>query len=111
MESLKELYRVGPGPSSSHTLAIKRICQYYLERFGKDAPYDVTLYGSLALTGKGHMTDKIVLETLGENDTNIRFSTVWDEHPNTIKIVSAHHELTFFSVGGGAFTIKGEPSI
>ena len=111
MESLKELYRVGPGPSSSHTLAIKRICQYYLERFGKDAPYDVTLYGSLALTGKGHMTDKIVLETLGENNTNIRFSTVWDEHPNTIKIVSAHHELTFFSVGGGAFTIKGEPSI
>ncbi len=111
MESLKELYRVGPGPSSSHTLAIKRICDYYLERFKDDAPYDVTLYGSLALTGKGHMTDQIVLNTLGKERTVIHFSNEYKEHPNTILIRSAHHELTFYSVGGGAFTIKGEPSI
>ena len=63
MESLEQLYRIGPGPSSSHTLAIKRICECYLSRYPKCELYEVTLYGSLSLTGKGHMTDKVIEKT------------------------------------------------
>ena len=57
MKSLKEIYRVGKGPSSSHTMGPQRAAKMFLERCGNAASYEVTLYGSLAATGKGHMTD------------------------------------------------------
>ena len=60
MQTLKELYKVGPGPSSSHTLAPARACRLYLENYPDTATVDVHLYGSLSLTGKGHFTDKII---------------------------------------------------
>ena len=110
MESLKELYRIGPGPSSSHTLAIKRICECYLSRYPKADLYEVTLYGSLSLTGKGHMTDSVIEKTFYPQKVKIIFSDVWKEQPNTLTITDSLHPLTFYSTGGGAFEIKGEGS-
>ena len=58
MITLKELYRIGYGPSSSHTMAPRKAATLFLERNPKAVRFEVTLYGSLAATGKGHMTDK-----------------------------------------------------
>lgn len=107
MESLRNLYRIGPGPSSSHTLAVQRICRYYLDRYPDEKHYDVTLYGSLSLTGKGHGTDKIIEKTIGAGRVSVHFAREERERPNTMTISDSSHEMTFYSVGGGAFEIKG----
>ncbi|HBF95753.1 MAG TPA: serine dehydratase, partial [Porphyromonadaceae bacterium] len=64
MKSLKELYRIGNGPSSSHTMGPKKAAELFLERAPGAAKYVVTLYGSLAATGKGHLTDTAILNVL-----------------------------------------------
>ena len=56
MKSLKELYRIGVGPSSSHTMAPYASCEEIKSKYGKDAKYKVILYGSLSATGKGRKT-------------------------------------------------------
>ena len=61
MKSLKELYRIGKGPSSSHTMGPQRAAKLFLQRCGNASSYEVTLYGSLAATGKGHMTDVAIV--------------------------------------------------
>ena len=60
MESIRELYKIGNGPSSSHTMGPKRAIEDYLSLYDDLSFVKVTLYGSLALTGKGHLTDYIV---------------------------------------------------
>ena len=107
MESLKELYRIGPGPSSSHTLAIKRICEHFLSLHPNLKEYEIDLYGSLSLTGKGHMTDKIIYETLSE-DATINFLNKDHKHPNTIVIKSNDIEEIYYSTGGGSFLREGD---
>ena len=62
MESLKELYKIGPGPSSSHTIGPLRACQRFKNEIGRCDEYIVDLYGSLSLTGKGHYTDQICIQ-------------------------------------------------
>ena len=57
MKSLRELYRIGQGPSSSHTMGPRRAAEQYAERHPEARQFRVTLYGSLAATGKGHLTD------------------------------------------------------
>ena len=64
MRSLKELFRIGKGPSSSHTMGPQKASQIFKERNPQASRFEVTLYGSLAATGKGHMTDAIIVETL-----------------------------------------------
>ena len=64
MKSIKELYRIGTGPSSSHTMGPRKAAQIFLERHPEAAAFQVTLYGSLAATGKGHMTNVAITETL-----------------------------------------------
>ena len=64
MESLKELYKIGSGPSSSHTMGPKRAAERFAERCRDVDAYRVTLYGSLAATGKGHLTDTAILSVL-----------------------------------------------
>ena len=64
MKSLKELYRVGKGPSSSHTMGPQRAARLFLKRCDNASLYEVTLYGSLAATGKGHMTDVAIEEVI-----------------------------------------------
>ena len=64
MDSIKEIYRIGRGPSSSHTMGPKRAAEQFLEMTPGVASFEVTLYGSLAATGKGHMTDVAILDVL-----------------------------------------------
>ena len=57
MQAIKDIYRIGYGPSSSHTIAPKRAMDFFVSQYGLLDDYIVDLYGSLALTGKGHHTD------------------------------------------------------
>ena len=68
MDSIKQIYRIGHGPSSSHTMGPKRAASIFLKSAeGKDADhFRVTLYGSLAATGRGHLTDKAIIDTLSQ---------------------------------------------
>ena len=112
MESLKELYRIGPGPSSSHTLGVRNACLYYRDKYNKDE-YTVTLYGSLALTGKGHMSDKIIEDTFKPKKVTIIFKNEsYDENPNTMVFEEGtSDELVIYSTGGGAIKVNGVESI
>ena len=65
MKSLKELYRIGIGPSSSHTIGPRIAAETYLRNHPDAQGFRVTLYGSLAATGKGHLTDYAILQVLG----------------------------------------------
>lgn len=110
MESLRELYRIGLGPSSSHTMGPAKAAEMYLSRHPGAKAFEVTLYGSLAATGKGHFTDRAVAMVLGEERTSI----VWKaaeplaEHPNGMKFLAdGEDEWVVFSVGGGALREKG----
>ena len=67
MKSIKELYRIGTGPSSSHTMGPRKAAQIFLGRHPEATSFRVTLYGSLAATGKGHMTNTAIIETSSGN--------------------------------------------
>ncbi|MGD9761812.1 MAG: L-serine ammonia-lyase, iron-sulfur-dependent, subunit alpha [Candidatus Izemoplasmatales bacterium] len=114
MESLRELYKVGRGPSSSHTMGPERICQEILKNYSGDF-YEVTLYGSLSFTGLGHLTDKIIKETLG--NAEVFFSKELKlEHPNTMDIVIyKNNEVIgkerYYSIGGGSILRKGDEEL
>jgi len=111
MESLRELYKVGRGPSSSHTMGPERICKEVLKNYDGDS-YQVTLYGSLSFTGLGHLTDKIIKETLP--NTEVIFSKELKlEHPNTMDVVIyKNNEIIgkerYYSTGGGSILRKGD---
>ena len=64
MKSIKELYRIGTGPSGSHTMGPRKAAEMFVTRHPDAAKFKVTLYGSLAATGKGHMTDVAIIDTL-----------------------------------------------
>ena len=115
MESLKTLYKIGRGPSSSHTMGPEKACKIFKAEYGDADKYVVTLYGSLSATGKGHLTDKVVEETLGKDKTEVIFGETEGNffHPNTMKIRAEKNgeviaEKTFYSVGGGEIKIEGE---
>ncbi len=109
MESLRELFRIGNGPSSSHTMGPKKAAEQFLARGNAADSYRVTLYGSLAATGVGHLTDRAILSVLEPAaPTEIVWEpkTVLPFHPNGMKFeaVNAGKTLdswTIFSVGGG----------
>ena len=64
MLSIKELYRIGNGPSSSHTMGPKKAAELFVSDFPQAVRFNITLYGSLAATGKGHLTDQAMLKVL-----------------------------------------------
>ncbi len=108
MKSLKELYRIGKGPSSSHTMGPQRAAQIYAQRHGDAHHFDVTLYGSLAATGKGHMTDIAIDEVLSPiAPVNIHWEpkVFLPYHPNGMKFCAdGQDEWVVYSVGGGALS-------
>ena len=115
MESLRELFRIGNGPSSSHTMGPKKIVEEFIRRYPNVSKVEVTLFGSLALTGKGHLTDKVIDDVLANYDHKIEFNIKKKvKHPNTmiVKGVLDKHTYTMkaYSVGGGAIEIDGEKS-
>ncbi len=113
MESLKELYKIGPGPSSSHTLAPQKACSMFLEETKELKSVRVELYGSLSLTGKGHLTDYIIEKTFAPLKTEILFMKDWQESfPNGFYLYGYNengkliNKWTVFSLGGGSIKIK-----
>ena len=86
MKSIREIYKIGKGPSSSHTMGPERAALLFRNRYPDANQFTVTLYGSLNKTGVGHGTDRVLLDTLGENRTKIVFSREeWEGmHPNTM---------------------------
>ncbi|MFI3329405.1 MAG: L-serine ammonia-lyase, iron-sulfur-dependent, subunit alpha [bacterium] len=112
MKSIRHLYKIGNGPSSSHTMGPQKCCNIIKEKYPNANFFNVYLYGSLALTGKGHLTDFIIEKTLVNCNVKFDYITNYD-HPNTMKIEALFNdvylgELTFVSVGGGDVVIKGE---
>ena len=113
MESLRQLYKIGHGPSSSHTMGPETACNFILNNYPNLHKVTVTLYGSLALTGKGHLTDRIILDTLKDKETEIIFDfDQIQKHPNTMKfdLFDAENNkidsLTFYSIGGGSVELE-----
>lgn len=113
MESLKEIFRIGKGPSSSHTMGPQRAATIFAERHPEAARFEVTLYGSLAATGKGHMTDKAIIDVLKQVAP---VEITWEPdiflpyHPNGMLFRAFNNsqdlldEWTVYSVGGGALS-------
>ena len=112
MDSIKQIYRIGHGPSSSHTMGPKRAAGIFLKSIeGKNADhFRVTLYGSLAATGRGHLTDKAIVDTLSPQG---KVEIIWKPeeflpfHPNGMRFEAFDSDgkviddWTVFSIGGG----------
>ena len=117
MKSLKELFRTGHGPSSSHTMAPAAAAAIFKERFPGAASFEVTLCGSLAATGKGHFTDRAIIQKLAPAQVEVIWEpdTVLPFHPNALKFKALDENrettghATFYSVGGGALREEGVP--
>ena len=115
MKSIREIYKIGKGPSSSHTMGPERAALLFLGRYPQADFFQVTLYGSLSKTGVGHGTDRVLRSTLGPERTKIVFSQEnWEGmHPNTMDFsafagdIEIGH-LRVESIGGGDIRILGE---
>lgn len=112
MQSIKELYKIGKGPSSSHTIGPERICNFLNEKYPDGYNFKVILYGSLAMTGEGHGTDKVIKDVLKE--VEIVFDKEYSDipHPNTMDIEVYKQgefitKVRALSVGGGSIKIEG----
>jgi L-serine dehydratase len=110
MESIKEIYKIGHGPSSSHTMGPKKAAERFLAENNDANHFEVTLYGSLAATGKGHLTDYAIEQSFGKRQLQINWEpkTFLKRHPNAMcfkafdKANNLLKEWTCYSIGGGA---------
>ncbi|MBQ7373553.1 MAG: L-serine ammonia-lyase [Clostridia bacterium] len=115
MQSLKYLYRIGRGPSSSHTMGPIEATKRFLKESPFADEYKVVLYGSLAKTGKGHMTDSAIKETFGKIPCEIIFDyeSPTPVHPNTLDFIAIKDgeeikRKRYYSIGGGEVLADGE---
>ncbi len=115
MKSIRSVYKIGNGPSSSHTVGPYRAAQLFGARYpGADA-YRVTLYGSLAFTGEGHGTGKAIRSALPGAEVVFDREETDLPHPNTMRFTALKDgreigSARIFSVGGGSIRVEGEPS-
>ena len=116
MRSIHDVYKIGRGPSSSHTMGPARAAALFREETPEADAYRAVLYGSLSKTGKGHGTDRILTETFAPLPAEIVFSpeTV-EKHPNTLDLTALRggQELRtrrVYSVGGGDLEWEGGPA-
>ncbi len=119
MQSLKYLYKIGRGPSSSHTMGPDKAARYFKEKYAHADSYKVILYGSLSSTGKGHKTDEAILDVFEDCDIELIFGSGEAEgmpHENTMEFFAYKNgeEIArerIMSVGGGKIVIEGEPDL
>ena len=110
MQSIKAIFKIGYGPSSSHTMGPAKAADIYKKRFPAEE-YTVILYGSLAKTGKGHFTDKALREVFAPSKVNIIFDTQTEvARPNTMDMFtgSDQNRQRVISIGGGDILFEGE---
>ncbi len=116
MPSVSQIYKIGRGPSSSHTIGPERACLSFKSRYPHADAFTVTLFGSLAKTGKGHGTDTVIRKTLAPVKTDVLFDPVKTDlpHPNTMTLTALKEgktlgTATVLSVGGGDIVFENEP--
>ncbi len=114
MESLNQLYRIGRGPSSSHTMGPEKACILFKEKNPDADEFKAILYGSLAKTGKGHCTDTVIESTLAPTPCKVEFDYLKTDidHPNTMELYAYKNGeqtdfIRVFSVGGGRIEFEG----
>ena len=118
MKSISAIYKIGKGPSSSHTMGPEKASAIFLSEHPEAEAFRVTLYGSLSKTGQGHGTDTVIRDVLGESRTQI----IWDNdttdlpHPNTMLLEAlvggnVTAQMRAMSIGGGDISIEGRPDI
>ena len=117
MKSIREIYKIGKGPSSSHTMGPERAAKLFREKYPDADGFKVILYGSLSKTGVGHGTDRVIRQVLSPLPTEILFSTeeLTDTHPNTLDFIALKGEteigsLRVESIGGGDIRYPGQES-
>ena len=116
MESIKEIFKIGKGPSSSHTMGPRKAAMMFKEKNPGAARFEVTLYGSLASTGKGHLTDVAIEDVFGKENCTIfwRGNIILPQHPNGILFEAFGPDNTLldhwttFSIGGGDISDSGK---
>ena len=118
MESIKELYRIGYGPSSSHTMGPRYAAQRFLGDFPHASHYEADLFGSLAATGKGHLTDSTLRTIFGDAGKDLHIHWFPEQfkayHPNALSLRALDTqgnklaERTYYSVGGGKVIEEGD---
>ncbi len=119
MESIRKIFRIGNGPSSSHTMGPRRAAELFLERSPAARRFRVTLYGALAATGRGHLTDRAiesVLGTRGPVEIVWRPDHVHEFHTNgmlfqgVLEDGSTFDDWMVFSIGGGNLASDDMPT-
>ncbi len=118
MESLKELYKIGRGPSSSHTMGPEKACKYFKKHIPEADRFEAILYGSLSKTGVGHGTDKVIKVTFEPIPCDVIFNNDEIElpHPNTMDLIAYKDgaeikRIRVLSVGGGKIEIIGHKNV
>ncbi len=116
MKSIRDIYKIGKGPSSSHTMGPERAAQLFRQQNPDAEGFRVILYGSLSKTGVGHGTDRVLRQVLSPLPTQIDSSDVVlpDAHPNTMDLIAIRggkegKPLRVESIGGGDIRIAGQP--
>ena len=114
MKSIRDIYKIGKGPSSSHTMGPERAAKLFRNEHPEADAFRVILYGSLSKTGVGHGTDRVLRQVLSPLPTEIVFSeeVLPDSHPNTLDFIALREgketgSLRVESVGGGDIRIPG----
>lgn len=116
MKSIREIYKIGRGPSSSHTMGPDRAARLFGAEYPQADGYRVVLYGSLAKTGRGHKTDTAVTEALAPKPVEVVFEPETQDlpHPNTMDFFALNDgvetgHMRVLSIGGGDISIEGRP--
>ena len=114
MKSIREIYKIGKGPSSSHTMGPERAAKLFRSSHPDADAFRVVLFGSLSKTGVGHGTDRVIREVLSPIPTEIVFSeeVLAESHPNTLDLFALKEgkeigSLRVESIGGGDIRIPG----
>ena len=119
MKSIRDLYKIGKGPSSSHTMGPARAAELFKTENPDAERYEVVLYGSLSKTGVGHGTDRVIRSVFAPKDVKIIFSETDPDdlkHPNTLDLTawSGEAQTAFMrveSIGGGDIVVEGRPGL
>ncbi len=118
MKSIREIYKIGKGPSSSHTMGPERAAKHFRSLYPQADSFRVILYGSLSKTGVGHGTDRVIRQVLSPLPVEIIFSDVLlpDCHPNTMDLFACRSgqeigALRIESIGGGDIRVPGEKTL
>ena len=119
MKSIRNIYKIGTGPSSSHTMGPTFAAKKFLEKYPDVDSVKVILYGSLSKTGKGHGTDRAIVDAIAPKPCEIVFNN--DDslailHPNTMELIGYKNgdesaKMTVLSIGGGEIEIVGEEKV